>query len=121
MVSLLFLLKDLHLSFKKVTATSVVQGQILPLYFVASLREISLLVVPQTKDLKMVNSEDFLESSLTIQESVLDNLLISSLDTREGSLNSYTGSGVTETFIQHLPEEVLHKVNLINSTNGALN
>jgi len=77
---------------------------------VASLREISLLVVPQTKDLKMVNSEDFLESSLTIQESILDNLVISSLDTREGSFISYTGSGVTETFIQHLPEEVLHKV-----------
>jgi len=28
----------------------------------------------------------------------------------EESLNSYTGSGVTETFIEHLPEEVLQKV-----------
>ena len=62
----------------------------------------------------MVNSEDFLESSVAIQESILDNLVMSSFDTREGSLNSYTGSGVTETFIQHLPEEVLQQVNFEN-------
>ena len=67
----------------------------------------------------MVNSEDFLESSVTMQDSILDNLVIS-LDTREGSLNSYTGSGVTETFIQHLPEEVLQKVNFENFTKWAL-
>ena len=74
----------------------------------------SAKLLPQTKDIKMVNSQDFLESSVTMQESVLDNLVISSLDTREGSLNSYTGSGVTETFIQHLPEEVLQLVNFEN-------
>ena len=68
----------------------------------------------------MVNSQDFLESSVTMQESILDNLVISSLDTRQESLNSYTGSGVTETFIQHLPEEVLQKVNFINLTNVVL-
>ena len=59
----------------------------------------------------MVNSEDFLENSVTIEDSILDNLVIS-LDTMgDESLNSYTGSGVTETFIEHLPEEVLQKVN----------
>jgi len=59
----------------------------------------------------MVNSEDFLENSVTIEESILDNLVIS-LDTTtmEESFNSYTGCAVTETFIEHLPEEVLQKV-----------
>ena len=71
----------------------------------------------------MVNSEDFLENSVTIEESILDNLVIS-LDTMgDESLNSYTGSGVTETFIEHLPEEVLQKVNFfqkVDFTKGAL-
>jgi len=68
---------------------------------IASLRDISL---------KMVNSEDFLENSVTIDESILDNLVINLDTTREESLNYYTGSEVTETSIQHLPEEVLQKV-----------
>jgi len=58
----------------------------------------------------MVNSEDFLENSVTIQENILDNLVIS-LNTREERLNCYTtGCEVTETLIGHLPEEVLQKV-----------
>ena len=65
----------------------------------------------------MVNSEDFLENSVTIEESILDNLVIS-LDTMgDESLDSYTGSGVTETFIEHLPEEVLQKVNFLQKVN----
>ena len=70
------------------------------------------------EDLKMVNSEDFLENSVAIEESILDNLVIS-LDTTtmEESFNSYTGSGVTETFIEHLPEEVLQKVNFLQKVN----
>ena len=65
----------------------------------------------------MVNSEDFLENSVTsIGEDILDNLLISSLDTtttREVEiLNCCTGVAVTENFIENLPEEVLHKVDL---------
>ena len=66
----------------------------------------------------MVNSEDFLENSVAIEESILDNLVIS-LDTTtmEESFNSYTGSGVTETFIEHLPEEVLQKVNFLQKVN----
>ena len=65
----------------------------------------------------MVNSEDFLENSVAIEESILDNLVIS-LDTMgDESLDSYTGSGVTETFIEHLPEEVLQKVNFLQKVN----
>jgi len=44
-----------------------------------------------------------------MQDSILDNLIIS-LDTEVNSTNCYAGSGVTETFIEHLPEEVLQKV-----------
>merc|ERR1711936_581441 len=63
----------------------------------------------------MVNSEDFLENSVTsIGEDILDNLLISNLDTtttREVEiLNCCTRVAVTENFIENLPEEVLHKV-----------
>ena len=65
----------------------------------------------------MVNSEDFLENSVTIQENILDNLVIS-LNTREERLNCYTtGCEVTETLIGHLPEEVLQKVDF---TEGVL-
>ena len=65
----------------------------------------------------MVNSEDFLENSVTIEDSILDNLVIS-LDTMgDESLNSYRGCGVTETFIEHLPEEVLQKVNFLQKVN----
>ena len=63
----------------------------------------------------MVNSEDFLENSVTINESILDNLVINLDTTREESLNYYTGSEVTETSIQHLPEEVLQKVNFLRT------
>ena len=58
----------------------------------------------------MVNSEDFLENSVRIQENILDNQVIS-LNTREERLNcNTTGCEVTETLIGHLPEEVLQKV-----------
>ena len=63
----------------------------------------------------MVNSEDFLENSVTIEDNILDNLVISLDTTRDESLNSYTGFEVTETLIEHLPEEVLQKVNFLTN------
>ena len=98
---LLLLIK--YLSFNKSHCRPFFVGQVisLPLW--------NLICLPLAPKQRMVNFEDFLDNNVPMQDSILDNLIIS-LDTEVNSTNCYAGSGVTETFIEHLPEEVLQKV-----------